>query len=281
MIQTSDIAPLRKHIKAWKQQDKTIAVVPTMGNLHAGHLALINKARQLADITIATLFVNPIQFDKQADLDNYPKTYEQDIKLLEQQNCDLVFSPTTETMYGKTKSTTRVEVAEHNHILEGASREGHFSGVATVVAKLFNITTPDFAIFGEKDFQQLIVIRQMVADLNFDIEIIGHPIVREKDNLAMSSRNGYLTEQERKIAPFLNKALQRIKEQIVDGEKDYQTLCSTANETIAKQGFRPDYIEVRRQQDLLEPNRNDKELVIVASAWLGKARLLDNIAFII
>ncbi len=280
MIQVNDIQQLRKQVKTWKQEGKTIAVVPTMGNLHSGHLDLVKKAQQLADISIVTLFVNPIQFDKQVDLDNYPRTYELDIKALKTQNCDLVFSPTTETMYGKTKTSIRVEVAEHNNMLEGASRHGHFSGVATVVSKLFNLTTPDFAIFGEKDFQQLIVIRQLVAALNFDIEIVGHPIVREKDNLAMSSRNGYLTSEERKIAPSLNKALKHIQKQIIHGETDYHALCSAAKTTIKKQGFRPDYIEVRRQNDLQEPDIDENELVIVASAWLGKARLLDNIAFI-
>ncbi len=279
MIETSDIQQLRQQIKSWKQQGKTIALVATMGNLHQGHLSLVKEAKRIADIAIVTLFVNPIQFDKNKDLDDYPRTYEADIAALESHHCDLVFSPSVETMYGKTETATRVEVTHLSDILEGASRSGHFSGVTTVVAKLFNLTTPDFAIFGQKDYQQLIIIQQMVQELNYDIEIISHPIVREKDGLAMSSRNGYLTKDERKVAPYLNKAIKHIKLQILEGASNYQVLCEQANALIAEQGFRPDYIEVRRQGSLLEPSAEDCDLVIVASAWLGKARLLDNIVF--
>ena len=284
MIETEHIHVLRQHVNTWKQQGKSLALVPTMGNLHQGHIALLNEAHRHADRVIVSLFVNPIQFDKKTDLNNYPRTYEKDKEALKLAGCDLVFSPTAETMYGATQASTqkmptRVQVNHLGDILEGASRAGHFSGVATVVTKLFNLATPDFAIFGEKDFQQLMVIRQMVEDLNFNIKIISHPIVREKDNLAMSSRNGYLTPEERRVAPYLNKAINEIKKRILEGEKDYQSLCRDASSYIAEQGFKPDYIEVRRQQDLEVPEQNTRNLVIVASAWLGKARLLDNVAF--
>lgn len=281
MIQTNNIQELRSQITSWRQQGKKIAFVPTMGNLHEGHLSLVDEACKRADVVVASIFVNPIQFDKQADLDAYPRTLKDDAESLRSRRCDLLFSPTTEIMYPPNGTSTRVDVTGVGDVLEGASRPGHFSGVATVVSKLFNLTTPDVAVFGEKDFQQLMVIRQMVEDLNFDIEIVGHPTVRDDDGLAMSSRNGYLTSEERNTAPALYKTLLVLKSQLMAGKMNYQALIDEANEQLSQHGFKPDYIEIRRQRDLQPPEKDDKKIVILASAWLGKARLIDNVAFVI
>lgn len=279
MIRTDNIEVLRQHIKAWRREGKKIGFVPTMGNLHEGHLSLIDEARQLANVVVSSIFVNPIQFDRQADLEAYPRTLEEDAAQLKSRECDLLFCPAVETMYGHGRSVTRVEVSGIGDVLEGASRPGHFAGVATVICKLFNLTTPDLAVFGEKDLQQLMVIRQMVADLDFDIKIIGYPTVREADGLAMSSRNAYLTKEERAIAPELYQTLHGIKEQLLNNAEDLNALIDTGNKQLANYGFQPDFIEIRRQHDLLTPETNDKKLVILASAWLGKARLIDNLAF--
>ncbi len=281
MIKANSIETLREHIPAWKQQGKRIALVPTMGNLHAGHLALIDKANELADVTVASVFVNPTQFDKPEDLKAYPRTLEEDAALLKAHHCDLLFAPTTETMYGNKPSPTHVEAAGISTLLEGKSRPGHFSGVVTIVSKLFNLVQPDIAVFGEKDYQQLLVIRELVADLNYPIDIIGHPTVREADGLAMSSRNGYLTTEERKVAPALQQTLQTLKRQILAGESNFTALLEQATARLSEQGFRPDYIEIRRQQDLQPASKSDTQLVILASAWLGKARLIDNLPFTI
>lgn len=283
MIQTDKINTLRQHISHWKQQGKSIALVPTMGNLHEGHLALLDKANKTADISIATIFVNPIQFDKPEDLAAYPRTLEIDAAKLQSRHCDLLFAPTTETMYGAKQgakdSPTRVHASAISKPLEGQSRPGHFTGVATIVSKLFNLVQPDVAIFGEKDYQQLLVIRDLVKDLNYPIHIIGHPIVREPDGLAMSSRNGYLDAQERAIAPLLYTVLSELKQWIIQGKADYPELIRNAKEKLTQYGFKPDYIEIRQQYSLAKAQPNDRKLVIVASAWLGKARLIDNITF--
>ena len=289
MIHTDTIRELQQHVETWRKQGKSIAIVPTMGNLHYGHLLLVEDAKKRADITITSIFVNPIQFDKQADLDAYPHTLKQDLKMLEAKGCDLVFSPSVESMYGKgkgkgggkgnNKATTTIEVDGFSDTLEGASRPGHFVGVATVVAKLFNLTCADFAIFGQKDYQQLMLVTQMAKDLSFKTKIIGHPTVREDDGLAMSSRNGYLTKEERAIAPLLQQTLQKIRQQLLAGSTDYDELISTAKKSLSDKGFNPDYIVIRRQKDLELPEPDDKEIVVLASVWLGKARLLDNIPF--
>lgn len=277
MITIDNKDKLRKVIKDWKQQGKTIALVPTMGNLHEGHLSLIRKANEVADKTISSIFVNPTQFDREKDLSNYPRTLDSDTNLLQKTDCDLLFTPQSQDMYSDTKQFTQVHVPGIGDILEGASRPGHFQGVATIVTKLFNLVTPDSAIFGEKDYQQLMIIKQMVRELDFNIEIIGHPIVRESDGLAMSSRNGYLTPKERSLAPYLQQTLQKIKQQIINKKDNFKTISSNANKSIAAHGFTPDYIKILRQRDLLEPAKNDNKLVILASAWLGSARLIDNL----
>jgi pantoate--beta-alanine ligase len=281
MIHISKILSLREQIKQWKQQGQSIAFVPTMGNLHAGHIKLVAEARKRADKIVVSIFVNPIQFDKKADLDAYPQTLDDDKEKLALANCDLVFTPAVDDIYPDAEVITRVEVPVLGEILEGKSRVGHFSGVSTIVNKLFNMVMPDIAIFGQKDFQQLILIKTMVADLNIPIKIIGIPTVREPDGLAMSSRNGYLTRKERNIAALFQKQLKVVVSAIEKGNKDYKALQSKAAEELNKAGFRADYIEVRRAKDLQVASAEDKDLVLLGAVWLGKARLLDNIHFVL
>ena len=279
MIQYSKISSLRKQVKQWKQQGQTIAFVPTMGNLHAGHIELVAEAKKRADKVVVSIFVNPIQFDKKADLDAYPHTLDNDKEKLELAGCDLVFTPSVDALYPDGEATTRVEVPILGEILEGKSRVGHFSGVSTIVNKLFNMVMPDIAIFGQKDFQQLMLVKTMVVDLNMPIEIIGIPTVRESDGLAMSSRNGYLTKQERSIAALFQQQLQLIVSAIKNGNKNFTELQSKATNELNKAGFSSDYIEVRRVKDLQIASVDDNDLVLLGAVWLGKARLLDNISF--
>jgi pantoate--beta-alanine ligase len=281
MIHISKILSLREQIKQWKQQGQSIAFVPTMGNLHAGHIKLVAEARKRADKIVVSIFVNPIQFDKKADLDAYPQTLDDDKEKLALANCDLVFTPAVDDIYPDAEVITRVEVPVLGEILEGKSRMGHFSGVSTIVNKLFNMVMPDIAIFGQKDFQQLMLVKTMVADLNMPIEIIGIPTVRESDGLAMSSRNGYLTEEERSIAALFQEQLQLIVSAIKKGNRDYRELQSKAAKQLNKAGFKADYIEVRRVKDLQAVSAEDKDLVLLGAVWLGKARLLDNIHFVL
>ena len=274
----TSVNELRNVISRQKQWEKRVSFVPTMGNLHQGHLELIRLARKKSDFIVASIFVNPMQFGQGEDYDKYPRTHEQDIQHLTEQGCDLVFLPTVETMYPvPLEQQTRVEVPGLSDILCGASRPGHFVGVSTVVCKLFNLVQPDVAVFGEKDFQQLMVIRRMVEDLCLPIEIIGAPIVREADGLAMSSRNGYLDKVQRKLAPSLYAALQNLQQQILAGRHDYAVLEKEAVAGLNAQGFKTDYIAIRRCEDLSETAENDSEIVILAAAFLDKTRLLDNL----
>ena len=273
----AQIAEVRAQIKAWRQAGETIGFVPTMGNLHAGHMALVARARELATKVVVSVFVNPTQFDRAEDLAAYPRTLAQDCEQLAAHYCDLVFTPSPATMYPQGVLTTKVDVLGISSLLEGASRPGHFTGVATVVCKLFNIVQPDVAVFGEKDFQQLMLIKQMVRDLDMDIQIVGLPTVREAAGLAMSSRNGYLTAEERQRAPTFNQILRELVADLQQGNADYSALQTKAMQALNAAGFKPDYIEIRRAYDLQTPTLNDKELVILGSAWLGKARLIDNI----
>jgi len=279
MLHLSDIAPLREQIKQWKQQGLTIGLVPTMGNLHQGHVELVIAAKQRADKVVTSIFVNPIQFDKKADLKDYPHTLAEDNNKLTAVGCDLVFTPSVKDIYPNGEKITRVEVPMLGTILEGKSRNGHFSGVSTVVNKLFNMVMPDVSIFGQKDFQQLILVQKMVADLNMPIEVISHPTVREFDGLAMSSRNSYLSESERNIAPLFNQQLQRLVLDVKNGNRDFQTVQQSVANELNNAGFKADYIEIRRAQDLELASKADTYLVVVAAVWLGKARLLDNIRF--
>jgi len=277
MIQAPDKDALRVVMRGYRSNSETTAFVPTLGNLHDGHLSLVRKAKEVADRVVVSIFINPTQFDKAEDLAAYPRTIENDLKLLKQENIDLVFLPEAAEMYPE-GNATRVEVDGISEILEGDSRPGHFSGVATIVAKLFNLVQPDVSVFGEKDFQQLMLIRRMVDDLDFGIEIIGAPTAREDSGLAMSSRNNYLDEKQRNIiAPNLYLELSNIQKAILKGERDYTTLQKESAKNLDQQGFKTDYIEIRNTEDLSVAEKSDKNLVILVSAWLGKARLIDNL----
>lgn len=277
MIQVSDKDELRVVLRGYRAINETTAFVPTLGNLHDGHLSLVRKAKEVADRVVVSIFVNPTQFDKAADLEAYPRTTEEDLALLKGEGVDLAFLPSAEDMY-PVGSAARVEVDGISDILEGDSRPGHFSGVATIVAKLFNLVQPNYSIFGEKDFQQLMLVKRMEADLDFGIEIIGAVTAREPSGLAMSSRNNYLNEEQRnQIAPKFHAELQIIKRAILAGNKEYLTLQQNAIKQLNNHGFKADYIEVRNAEDLAIAKSGDKNLVILGSAWLGKARLIDNL----
>ncbi|MDH3839344.1 MAG: pantoate--beta-alanine ligase [Chromatiales bacterium] len=272
------ITPLRAQLKSWRLEGKSIGFVPTMGNLHAGHLTLVQLARARADRVVVSVFVNPTQFGPAEDFAGYPRTLEEDKRLLVAEGVDMLFAPGVSDMYEDTEAhTARIEVPGLSDILCGAVRPGHFSGVATVVAKLFNIVQPDLAVFGEKDFQQLLVIRKLTADLNYPIEILGAPVGRESDGLAYSSRNRYLTATERETAPILRKILSGVAESLRGGRHDYQELQKNALEALAAAGFQPDYLEIREASDLRLPGPDSNDLVVLAAAYLGKARLIDNI----
>ncbi len=278
MERESSIHLLRYHLQQWRQTEKSVALVPTMGNLHAGHMALVTRARQLADRVVVTVFVNPAQFGADEDFSSYPRTISQDSALLTQAKADLLFTPKVEEIYPDgVEETTCVEVPGVSEGLCGISRPGHFRGVATVVNKFFNCVQPDIAIFGEKDYQQLLVIRKMVTDLCMPIEIVAVPTVREADGLALSSRNTYLTDKQRRQAPLLYKFLLLSKKRILAGERNYVSLASWAKSELCTAGFDPDYFEVRRANDLLKPTAGCTELIILAAARLGRTRLIDNI----
>lgn len=273
----ADIAELREQIALLKREQRRIAFVPTMGNLHEGHLTLMRKAREHADIVVASIFVNPMQFDRADDLNNYPRTLDEDMAKLTAEGVDLLFTPTPEVMYpqGLDKQSF-VEVPGISHMLEGASRPGHFRGVSTIVTKLFNIVQPDVACFGEKDYQQLALIRQMVSDLAMNIDIVGVPTVREMDGLAMSSRNGYLTMDERQRAPVLAKTMRWINSAIRGGRDDYASIVEDASDQLRAAGLQPDEIFIRDAHSLQPISSDSTHAVILMSAFLGKARLIDN-----
>jgi pantoate--beta-alanine ligase len=277
MILTSDLNELRATVAHWRAGGN-LAFVPTMGNLHDGHLTLVREARRLADRVAVSIFVNPLQFGAEEDFDGYPRTFERDQELLEAEGVDLLFAPTVETIYPRPPAEqTRVEVPGISGLLCGASRPGHFVGVATVVCKLFNMVQPDIALFGEKDYQQLAVIRRMTEDLNIPVRIVGVATVRESDGLAMSSRNGYLTPEERARAPALYQALQQAAAAIRAGNRDFAAVEQRARGELEAAGLRPDYVSVRRAVDLAPAQADDAELVLLAAAFLGKARLIDNL----
>ncbi len=279
MLVTEQIDALRAVIRDHRQQGKRIAFVPTMGNLHNGHLTLVREARQHADIVIVSIFVNPMQFDRAEDLANYPRTLSEDCALLEQEGVTAVFTPTPAIMYPQGLETqTFVEVPGISYLLEGAMRPGHFRGVSTVVTKLFNIVQPDVACFGQKDYQQLALIRKMVRDMAMPIEIIGVPTVRADDGLALSSRNGYLTSEERVIAPTLAKVMAWIGEALPARTHDLTALITEASEKLNEKGFRTDAIDIVDADSLLPLSENSASAVILMAAWLGnKARLIDNL----
>lgn len=279
MIILNQLEQIRSQVRQWKQEGSSIAFVPTMGNLHEGHLTLVREAKKAADKVVVSIFVNPTQFDHQEDLAAYPRTFDQDKASLEKEFVDVIFFPDAKHIYPNLQTSSYITVPDIINKLEGLSRSGHFEGVATIVCKLFNLVNPDIALFGEKDFQQLMLIKRMVADLNMDIDVRGIPTVRESDGLAMSSRNGYLTTGERQVASILQSTLSNVVADIKSGKRNYQTLQAQAIHVLEQGGFRPDYLEIRRKQDLEIPEESDRELVLLAAAWLGKARLLDNIPF--
>nr|WP_263449788.1 pantoate--beta-alanine ligase [Klebsiella grimontii] len=268
---------LRQHIRRLRQEGKRIALVPTMGNLHDGHMKLVDTAKASADVVVASIFVNPMQFDRAEDLARYPRTLQDDCEKLNKRKVDLVFAPAAAEIYPQgTESQTYVDVPGLSTMLEGASRPGHFRGVSTIVSKLFNLIQPDVACFGEKDFQQLALIRKMVADMGYDIEIIGVPIMRAKDGLALSSRNGYLSAEQRKIAPELYKVMNRAAEKLAAGERNLDELIAIAGQELNEQGFRADDIQIRDADTLLDLTESSQRAVILMAAWLGEARLIDN-----
>lgn len=268
---------LRQQIRRLRMEGKRVALVPTMGNLHDGHMKLIDEAKARADVVVVSIFVNPMQFDRPEDLARYPRTLQEDCEKLNKRKVDLVFAPSVKEIYlNGTETHTYVDVPGLSTMLEGASRPGHFRGVSTIVSKLFNLVQPDIACFGEKDFQQLALIRKMVADMGFDIEIIGVPIMRAKDGLALSSRNGYLTAEQRKIAPGLYKVLSSIADKLQAGERDLDEIIAIAGQELNEKGFRADDIQIRDADTLLEVSENSKRAVILVAAWLGDARLIDN-----
>ncbi|WP_046223325.1 pantoate--beta-alanine ligase [Vibrio sp. ECSMB14106] len=273
----AEITALREQIKQFKRDGRTIAFVPTMGNLHEGHLTLVKKARELADIVVVSIFVNPMQFDRADDLNNYPRTLEADLSKLTGEGVELVFTPTPEVMYpeGLDKQTF-IEVPGLSHMLEGASRPGHFRGVSTIVTKLFNVVQPDFACFGEKDFQQLAVIRQMTTDLALDIQIVGVATVREMDGLAMSSRNSNLTFDERQRAPVLARTMRWISSAIRGGRDDYASVIEDAADQLRAADLQPDEIFICDAKTLQAITSESTQAVILMSAFLGKTRLIDN-----
>lgn len=279
MLTEHSVAELRKRIARWRDIGQKVALVPTMGNLHSGHIALVKQARQLADRVVVSIFVNPMQFGPQEDFAAYPRTPDADKLQLAVAGTDLLFTPDVEEVYpGGMDKVSRVEVPAFDGILDGAARPGHFTGVATVVSKLFNMVQPDVAIFGEKDYQQLQVIRRMTADLCMPVQVVGHPTVREADGLAMSSRNQYLTKAERAQAPLLRRVLSETGALLRDGSKDFAGLGAQARRRLEAAGFRPDYVEVCNADTLAPAMPDDRRLVVLAAAWLGKARLIDNLA---
>ena len=272
------VRELRAAVARARSEGKRIGFVPTMGNLHSGHAALVTKAAQRVDFVVASIFVNPLQFGPSEDLDKYPRTLAADQEKLLQAGCHLLFAPTVEEMYPDgMDGQTRVSVPQLSEGLCGASRPGHFEGVATVVSKLFNMVQPDLAVFGQKDFQQLAVIRALVRDLNMPIQIIGEPTVRAEDGLALSSRNGYLNDEQRATAPALYRLLSQMAAAIEQGERDYPALIANGQQQLSAAGFRPDYLEVRQALSLRPAVPEDRDLVILVAAFLGATRLIDNL----
>ena len=269
---------LRDRVREWRQKGDHVALVPTMGNLHDGHLSLIDLAREHAERVIVSVFVNPTQFEPGGDFEKYPRTLATDKRKLKRAQADLLFIPDVETMYPfGTADATTVSVPKLRDDLCGAFRPGHFDGVTSVVSRLFGLVLPDVAVFGQKDYQQQLVIRRMVEDLHWPVKIVSGATVREADGLAYSSRNQYLTEDERRIAPALYQVLQKLGRDLQAGKREFAELEGQAMATLAEKGFSPDYVAIRRAVNLQAPDRDTDELVILAAARLGSARLIDNL----
>jgi pantoate--beta-alanine ligase len=269
---------LAEQIADWRSRDDHVALVPTMGNLHQGHLSLVELAREHAERVIVSIFVNPTQFGEDEDYDEYPRTLERDTRRLKTSSADVVFAPSVGTMYpfGLDMATT-VSVPGLTENFCGASRPGHFDGVTTVVARLFAMVMPDVAVFGQKDYQQQLVIRHMTEDLSLPVKIITAPTVREDDGLALSSRNSYLTDEQRARAPILYATLGDVGSALQDGQRTFEDLEDIGRSRLAEAGFDVDYFAIRRAQNLEPPDRDCDEIVVLVAARLGKARLIDNI----
>lgn len=273
----ANIDVLREQVIAWRRQGLSTAFVPTMGNLHDGHLTLVKEAQKFADRVVVSIFVNPMQFNQAADLAAYPRTLDADCRALQSVDTDLVFTPAPELIYPHgLAAQTFIQVPVISEVLEGAHRPGHFNGVSTIVAKLFNLVQPDVALFGEKDFQQLALIRHMVADLAMPIQIVGVPTVREESGLAMSSRNGLLTAEERVIAPLLAEVMITIASQVSVDEQANQALITQATTQLNAAGFNTDAIDIVDADTLAMLTKDSKQAVVLMAAFLGKARLIDN-----
>jgi pantoate--beta-alanine ligase len=269
----TSVADLRERL----QREPDNVFVPTMGNLHPGHIQLMRMAKERgAACTVVSIFVNRIQFGPKEDFDRYPRTLESDSKMMKAVGVDVVFAPSEREIYPEPQ-TFLVEPSDLQHILEGAFRPGHFRGVATVVMKLFNMVSPHIAIFGKKDYQQYVVLRDMVKQLALPVEIVPAETVRAEDGLALSSRNGYLSAAERAEAPRLYRCLRAAGDEVLAGKRDFRRIELQAMSTLANKGWRPDYVSVRRQSDLQPPGEGDRELVVLAAAFLGRTRLIDNV----
>lgn len=272
------VEELRSMVATWRRAGQTSAFVPTMGNLHEGHITLLRKAREMATRSVVSIFVNPIQFGRGEDYARYPSTLDADKAKLEAAGLDLLFAPNLDELYpGGIEEDTRVTVPGLSNILCGQFRPGHFSGVATVVTKLLLNVQPDIALFGEKDYQQLLVVQRMARDLLMPVRVLGQPIVREADGLAMSSRNGYLNAEERKLAPMIFQALNLAADKLRAGRQSVIAIETAGMADLAAAGFRPEYLSVRRASDLSPPQRGDTSLQVLVAAWLGGARLIDNL----
>ncbi len=280
MQTVNDAARLRAVVRTWRGQGRTVGLVPTMGNLHAGHLALLKLARSRCERVVTSIFVNPTQFGPDEDYARYPRTLERDQAALADNDCELLFAPPVEVMYPfGPEHSVRVHVPGITEVLEGAHRPGHFDGVTTVVSKLFHLVQPDVAVFGQKDYQQLRVIERMVADLSLPVSVVGAPIRREADGLAMSSRNQYLSATERRLAPQLYATLRQMRELHLQGHAR-QAIEKAAAARLGRAGFDTDYVVIRRATDLAEPAADEREgLVALAAARLGSTRLIDNLPF--
>ncbi len=272
------VSQVREYVRGWHQKGQSVGFVPTMGNLHDGHISLIKEARARCDVVVVSIFVNPTQFGPNEDFDRYPRTLDADAAALVDAGTDLLFAPSVDEMYPLGQNQTWVDVDGLGEHLCGASRKGHFRGVTTVVSKLFNIVQPDVAVFGEKDFQQLAILRRMSEELLFPIKIVGATTSRESDGLARSSRNGFLDESERTLAPKLYQTLQQLKADIEAGEQDYQGLQSRYRDSLEQAGFQVDYLTVANARSLAPASADDTDLVVAVAAKLGNTRLIDNVS---
>ncbi len=278
MLTTGLVAEVRARVRQWRTEGLRVSFVPTMGNLHVGHMSLLAAARYRAERVIASIFVNPLQFGPSEDYAQYPRTPVEDERLLHEAHCDLLFAPPVEQIYPEGgDQATRVQVRGLSEILDGEFRPGHFDGVATVVAKLFHMVAPDVAVFGEKDYQQLLVIRRMTSDLGMPIEIVGAPTVRAADGLAVSSRNRYLSSEERARAPAIYQALHEAVRAIDAGERDLEAIERTGAAALVRADMQVDYFSVRNAADLSPPTPSTTELVVLAAVRIGRSRLIDNL----